>query len=80
MPDTSPQKAKEETSSEYIKIRVVDAESVEVQFKAKKTTNMGKLMQSYSDRKGVALNVLRFLFDDRRIKPDDTPKGFFLNK
>jgi small ubiquitin-related modifier len=75
MPDTSPKKAqKEETNSEYIKIRVVDADSIEVQFKAKKTTNMGKLMQSYSDRKNVDLNVLRFLFDDRRIKADDTPK------
>ena len=36
MPDTSPKKAqKEETNSEYIKIRVVDADSIEVQFKAK---------------------------------------------
>ena len=76
MPETTPKKTEKiEANSEYIKIRVVDAESVEVQFKAKKTTNMGKLMQSYSERKGAALNTLRFLFDDRRIKPG---KKFYL--
>ena len=35
---------------------------------------MGKLKKSYSDRQGVALNSLRFLFDGRRINDDETPK------
>ena len=35
---------------------------------------MGKLKKSYSDRQGVPLNSLRFLFDGRRINDDETPK------
>ena len=35
---------------------------------------MGKLKKSYSERQGVPLNSLRFLFDGRRINDDETPK------
>lgn len=35
---------------------------------------MGKLKKSYSDRQGVPVNSLRFLFDGRRINDDETPK------
>ena len=35
---------------------------------------MGKLKKSYSDRQGVAVTSLRFLFDGRRINDDETPK------
>ena len=79
MSETSPtKKTKDEKNTEYIKIRVIDADGIEVQFKAKKNTMMNKLMQSYSERKGVNLNVLRFVFDGTRVKPDDTPKDLDL--
>ncbi len=49
-------------------------DNTEVQFKVKLTTNMGKLKKSYSDRHGVPVNSLRFLFDGRRINDEETPK------
>ena len=36
---------------------------------------MGKLKKSYSDRQGVPVNTLRFLFDGNRINDEDTPKS-----
>ena len=35
---------------------------------------MGKLKKSYSERVGVPVSSLRFLFDGRRINDDETPK------
>ena len=35
---------------------------------------MGKLKKSYSERQGVPVSSLRFLFDGRRINDDETPK------
>nr|ACO10968.1 Small ubiquitin-related modifier 1-A precursor [Caligus rogercresseyi] len=39
------------------------------------STQMGKLKKSYSERVGVPLSSLRFLFDGRRINDDETPKA-----
>ena len=39
------------------------------------TTQMGKLKKSYSERVGVPISSLRFLFDGRRINDDETPKA-----
>merc|ERR1712096_142645 len=36
---------------------------------------MGKLKKSYSERVGVPITSLRFLFDGRRINDDETPKA-----
>lgn len=66
--------AKAEGSEEYIKLKVVGQDNSEVHFKVKLTTNMGKLKKSYSDRQGVPVNSLRFLFDGKRINDDETPK------
>ena len=44
-------------------------------FKVKYTTNMGKLKKSYSERQGVPVSTLRFLFDGNRINDEDTPKS-----
>ena len=41
----------------------------------KQTTQMGKLKKSYSERVGVPVTSLRFLFDGRRINDDETPKA-----
>ena len=62
-------------NAEYIKLKVVGQDSNEVHFRVKYGTSMGKLMKSYADRTGVAVNTLRFLFDGRRINNEDTPKS-----
>lgn len=43
-------------------------------FKIKKTTKMGKVFQTYAQRKGMQVSSLRFLLDGDRIKEDQTPK------
>jgi small ubiquitin-related modifier len=43
-------------------------------FKVKKGTAMRKIMQAFADRKGVALDVLRFTIDGARVNAEDTPK------
>jgi len=63
-----------EAGSEYIKLRVVGQDSNEIHFKVKMTTQMSKLKKSYSERVGVSVNSLRFLFDGKRINETDTPK------
>ena len=49
--------------------------SNEIHFRVKQTTLMGKLKKSYSERVGVPIASLRFLFDGRRINDDETPKA-----
>jgi len=63
---------KEET--EYIKLKVVGQDSNEIHFRVKMSTQMGKLKKSYSERVGVPVSSLRFLFDGRRINDEETPK------
>merc|ERR1712172_25303 len=52
---------------DYIKLKVVGQDSNEIHFRVKQTTQMGKLKKSYSERVGVPVTSLRFLFDGRRI-------------
>merc|ERR1712083_798825 len=61
--------------SEYIKLKVVGQDSNEIHFRVKQTTQMGKLKKSYSERVGVPITSLRFLFDGRRINDDENPKA-----
>lgn len=61
-------------NSEYIKLKVVCSDSNEIHFRVKMTTQMGKLKKSYSERVGVPVTSLRFLFDGRRISDEETPK------
>ncbi|XP_076349277.1 small ubiquitin-related modifier-like isoform X2 [Tachypleus tridentatus] len=63
-----------DSGSEYIKLKVVGQDSNEIHFRVKMTTQMGKLKKSYSERVGVPVGSLRFLFDGRRINDDETPK------
>ena len=64
----------DEGATEYIKLKVVGQDSNEIHFRVKMTTQMGKLKKSYSERVGVPVSSLRFLFDGRRINDDETPK------
>lgn len=63
-----------DSSSEYIKLKVVGQDGNEIHFRVKMTTQMGKLKKSYSERVAVSVNSLRFLFDGKRINDDETPK------
>ena len=56
-------------------LKVVGQDSNEIHFRVKQTTQMGKLKKSYSERVGVPVTSLRFLFDGRRINDDETPKA-----
>ena len=55
-------------------LKVVGQDSNEIHFRVSMTTQMGKLKKSYSERVGVPVSSLRFLFDGRRINDDETPK------
>ncbi|BES96664.1 small ubiquitin-related modifier-like [Nesidiocoris tenuis] len=70
--ETQSTKPKDET--EYIKLKVVGNNANEIHFKVKMTTQMGKLKKSYSQRMGISVTSLRFLFDGRRISDEDSPK------
>ena len=56
-------------------IAFIGQDSNEIHFRVKQTTQMGKLKKSYSERVGVPVTSLRFLFDGRRINDDETPKA-----
>eukprot|EP01035_Chromulina_nebulosa_P054727 gene54727-74990_t len=57
-----------------IMIRVMDQAGEEMQFRVKKDTKMQKIFDSYAQRKGIPANSIRFLFEDKRILGDYTPK------
>jgi len=55
-----------------IKLTVSGLDGNQILFRIKKTTKMDKLMRSYSNRIGVPIAPLRFLFDGRRINYNET--------
>ncbi|KAG4304295.1 hypothetical protein PORY_002270 [Pneumocystis oryctolagi] len=69
--------------SEHINIRVFRCFSVqkcvvghdnnEVFFKIKRHTPLKKLMEAYCERQGKSMNMLRFLVDGERARPEQTP-------
>lgn len=61
-------------NNQYIKLKVVSQDSSEIHFRVKFTTPMSKIKKSYSERVGVPVQSLRFLFDGKRINDTDTPK------
>jgi len=69
--------SKPRNEREYLTLKVVrpsqEQESVEIHFRVKQTTQMGKLKRSYSERIGVPMSSLRFLYDGRRISDEATP-------
>ncbi|XP_074659011.1 small ubiquitin-related modifier-like [Tubulanus polymorphus] len=65
---------KTEAPTEYINLKVVAQDQNEIHFRVKMTTQMGKLKKSYSERTGIPVSSLRFLFDGTRINDTDTPK------
>ncbi|CAL8292529.1 unnamed protein product [Arctogadus glacialis] len=59
---------------DYIKLKVIGQDNSEIHFKVKMTTHLKKLKESYSQRQGVPMNTLRFLFEGQRITDNQTPK------
>lgn len=60
---------------EHINLKVMGQDGNIVQFKIKKHTALKKLMSTYCERAGLALQTIRFSFDGTRINESDTPKG-----
>ena len=66
--------AEKDVETKYITLKVVGRNN-EIHFRVKMTTQMGKLKKSYSERVGVTITSLRFLFDGKRINDKETPKS-----
>lgn len=67
-------KSEEKKDTEHINLKVVGQDGTSIFFKIKKHTSLRRLIDAYCQRQGVATNAIRFLFDGRRIQPDQTPK------
>ena len=59
---------------EVISIKVKDQASGEVVFKVKTTTKFQKIFVAFCNRKAWDVNHVRFVFDGKRVKGDDTPQ------
>jgi len=62
------------TETGYIKLKALDHASNEIHFRVKMTTQLIKLKQAYSERVGIPISSIRFIFDGRRINDDETPE------
>ncbi|CAI0397376.1 unnamed protein product [Linum tenue] len=56
-----------------IDLKVKSQDGGEVFFKIKKNTPLKKLMNAYCDRQSMDFNAVVFLFDGRKIRPEQTP-------
>ena len=66
--------------SNWLKAKDKSYEFKEIHFRVLETTKMGKLKEIFSERVGIHVNRLRFLFDGRRLNDDDTPKSLEMEK
>jgi hypothetical protein len=62
-------------TTEHIVIKLVDVDqsNTEIRFKLRPTTKIGKVMKAFSERIGLPQYDLRFVFNGKLIKDDDTP-------
>lgn len=58
---------------QHMTIKFRDFTGTELQFRLKPTTKLGKAMDHFSTHSQQKRKILRFLFDDRRVLPTDTP-------
>ncbi|XP_059660164.1 small ubiquitin-related modifier 1-like [Cornus florida] len=59
--------------SVHINLKVKGQDGNEVFFRIKRSTQLRKLMTAYCDRQSVELTSIAFLFDGRRLRPEQTP-------
>ncbi|PKK69458.1 SUMO-1-like protein, partial [Rhizophagus irregularis] len=62
-----------ESTDSFINLKVQDYVKSEFIYKVKKTKPLNKLKQVHCDRNGLNIEIMRFLFDGKRIKDNDTP-------
>ncbi|KRX69528.1 Small ubiquitin-related modifier [Trichinella sp. T6] len=60
--------------SDFIQLRVVSQDGKEVTFRVNMDMPLIKLMKAYSERTGIGLGSLRFVFDGSRLDDRKTPK------
>ena len=58
--------------SEHLNVVVRSQNNDEIHFKIKRSTPLSRLTTAYCERQGIAAAGCRFLFDGRRLLPDDT--------
>ena len=59
---------------------IVDDVGNTMMFHVKKSTEMGKIKEMYSERYMIPVTSIDFFFDGRKIHDDDTPKGLELEE
>ncbi|KAG7613142.1 Rad60/SUMO-like domain [Arabidopsis suecica] len=59
--------------SSHITVKVKNQDDICVYFRIKRDVELRKMMHAYSDKVGVEMSTLRFLFDGNRIKLNQTP-------
>ncbi|CAB4385402.1 unnamed protein product [Rhizophagus irregularis] len=62
-----------ESTDSFINLKVQDYSKNATVYKVKKTKPLNKLKQVHCDRNGLNIEIMRFLFDGKRIKDNDTP-------
>ncbi|KAL2523729.1 Small ubiquitin-related modifier 1 [Abeliophyllum distichum] len=60
-------------SPAHINVKVKGQDGNEVFFRIKRISQLKKLMETYCDRQSVDINAIAFLFDGRRLRPEQTP-------
>mmetsp|Transcript_47659 Transcript_47659/g.152743 ORF Transcript_47659/g.152743 Transcript_47659/m.152743 type:complete len:93 (-) Transcript_47659:96-374(-) len=63
----------EKPDTQHINIKVKGQDGNEVFFKIKRSTQLKKLMGAYCDRQSQSLESIAFLFDGKRLRPEQTP-------
>ena len=63
-----------ENNKPFISLKVVGQDGSEVYFKIRQHMSLNKLFEAYCSRQGISSTAIRFLYDGRRINPDQTPK------
>ncbi|GJP33338.1 hypothetical protein CLOM_g17882 [Closterium sp. NIES-68] len=64
---------KPKSEGQHINLKVKSQDGQEVFFKIRSTSTFKKLMQTYCDRQSIDMNAIAFLFDGRRLRPDQSP-------
>ncbi|KAJ1397469.1 Ubiquitin-like domain superfamily [Sesbania bispinosa] len=58
---------------EQINLKVKGQDGLETFCRIKRSTQLRKLMIAYCEQKSVDFNAIVFLFDGRRLRPEQTP-------
>ena len=66
------EKVKDTLNDEYTKLQIMGEDSVVVCFKLKKTTLMGKLKKIYSEKVGIPVSALRFIYENSLTLNDES--------